>query len=42
MEVTSTSEVLKVEPPSVRQAGIKVENVDQLIEKLKLEAKVLA
>ena len=42
VEVTSTSEVLKVEPPSVRQAGIKVENVDQLIEKLKLEAKVLA
>ena len=28
-------EVLKVEEPPARQAGVKVENVDQLIEKLK-------
>lgn len=32
----------KVEPPAQRQAGIKVEDVDQLIDKLKNEAKVIA
>lgn len=32
---------LKVEPPGERQAGIKVESVDELIEKLKNEAKVI-
>ena len=32
---------LKVEPPAERQAGIKVESVDELIEKLKSEAKVI-
>lgn len=33
--------VVKVEEPPVRKAGIFVENVDQLVEKLKNEAKVL-
>jgi len=34
-------EVLKVEEPAARAAGIKVEDVDQLLDKLKNEAKVL-
>jgi len=33
--------VLKVEPPAERQAGVIVEDVDQLVEKLKNEAKVI-
>jgi electron transfer flavoprotein beta subunit len=33
---------LKVEPPAQREAGIKVESVSELIEKLKTEAKVLS
>lgn len=33
--------MLKVEPPAERQAGIKVESVDQLLDKLKNEAKVI-
>jgi len=32
---------LKVEPPAERQAGIKVKTVDELVEKLKNEAKVI-
>lgn len=32
---------LKVEPPPVRQAGIKVGSVDELVDKLKNEAKVI-
>jgi electron transfer flavoprotein beta subunit len=32
---------LKVEPPASREAGIKVESVEQLVEKLKNEAKVI-
>jgi electron transfer flavoprotein beta subunit len=32
---------LKVEPPKARQAGIKVESVEQLVDKLKNEAKVI-
>lgn len=33
---------LKVAPPAERQAGIKVEDVDQLVDKLKNEAKVIS
>jgi electron transfer flavoprotein beta subunit len=33
---------LRVEPPAERQAGIKVEDVAQLVDKLKNEAKVIA
>ena len=39
--LTSTTTVLKVEPPVVREAGIKVASVDELVEKLKTEAKVI-
>ena len=39
--VSSTLTTLKVEPPTQRQAGIKVASVDELIEKLKHEAKVI-
>lgn len=41
VEVTSTITTLKVEPPAERQAGIKVGSVDELVEKLKNEAKVI-
>ncbi|MFT7265203.1 MAG: electron transfer flavoprotein beta subunit, partial [Halioglobus sp.] len=32
---------LRVEPPAERAAGIKVESVEQLVDKLKNEAKVI-
>ena len=35
------TEVLQVAPPPERQAGVKVENVDELVDKLKNEAKVI-
>jgi electron transfer flavoprotein beta subunit len=34
--------ILKVEPPAERQAGIKVESVAELVDKLKNEAKVIS
>ena len=39
--LSSTVKVLKVEPPAVREAGVKVASVDELVEKLKTEAKVI-
>ncbi len=36
-----TLKTIKVEPPAERKAGIKVKSVDELIEKLKNEAKVI-
>ena len=39
--LAATVQTLKVEPPAERQAGVKVESVDELIEKLKNEAKVI-
>ena len=39
--VESRIKTLSVEPPAERTAGIKVESVDELIEKLKSEAKVI-
>jgi electron transfer flavoprotein beta subunit len=42
VEVTSHLTQVGVEPPAERQAGIKVEDVDQLIDKLKNEAKVIS
>ncbi|MGB1272225.1 MAG: electron transfer flavoprotein subunit beta/FixA family protein, partial [Endozoicomonas sp.] len=39
--VSSTITTVKVEPPGERQAGIKVASVDELVEKLKNEAKVI-
>jgi len=41
VSVGSKVKLLKVEAPSERQAGIKVGSVDELIEKLKNEAKVI-
>jgi len=41
VEIASRTEVLKVEEPPVRQGGIKVPDVDTLIDKLKNEAKVI-
>ena len=41
VEVKSTQTLVKVTPPAERAAGIKVASVDELIEKLKNEAKVL-
>lgn len=40
--VSSHITQVKVEPPAERQAGIKVEDVDQLVDKLKNEAKVIS
>jgi electron transfer flavoprotein beta subunit len=42
VEVTTHLTQLSVEPPAERQAGIKVEDVDQLVDKLKNEAKVIS
>jgi electron transfer flavoprotein beta subunit len=42
VDLTPTVEVLSVEPPSEREAGIKVETVDELVDKLKNEAKVIS
>jgi electron transfer flavoprotein beta subunit len=39
--MTPTLEILSVEPPAERQAGIKVESVEELVDKLKNEAKVI-
>lgn len=41
VDVTPTIKTLKVEPPAERQAGIKVASVEELVEKLKNEAKVI-
>ncbi len=41
VEVASKVATLKVEPPAERSAGIKVASVDELVAKLKNEAKVL-
>lgn len=42
VELASKIDLLKVEEPSQREGGVMVENVDELIEKLKSEAKVIA
>ncbi|PLW82121.1 electron transfer flavoprotein subunit beta [Kineobactrum sediminis] len=42
VSVTSHVSQLKVEPPAERKAGIKVEDVAQLVDKLKNEAKVIS
>jgi len=41
VDMTPTLEILAVEPPAERQAGIKVESVEELVDKLKNEAKVI-
>ncbi len=42
VDIAPRLEVLSVEPPQERQAGIKVENVEELVDKLRNEAKVIA
>lgn len=42
VDLTPTVKILKVEPPAERAAGVRVEDVDQLIDKLKNEAKVIS
>jgi electron transfer flavoprotein beta subunit len=42
VDVTTHLTQVSVEPPAERQAGIKVEDVDQLVDKLKNEAKVIS
>ena len=42
VDVAPTVEVLKVEPPAERQAGIIVDSVEALVDKLKNEAKVIS
>ncbi len=41
IDTTPRLKILKVEEPAARQAGIKVESVSELVEKLKNEAKVI-
>lgn len=41
VDTTPRVKTLKVEPPPVREAGIKVESVAELVDKLKNEAKVI-
>jgi len=41
VELKKHVEVMSVKPPKVRQAGVKVASVDELLEKLRHEAKVL-
>ena len=42
VDPSPTVEILSVEPPAEREAGIIVETVDELVDKLKNEAKVIA
>jgi len=41
LTVASRTRVLKLEPPAARKAGLRVKTVDELLEKLKHDAKVL-
>ena len=41
LEVRSRTQVLKLEPPPKRKAGVRVKTVDELLDKLKNEAKVI-
>ena len=42
VDITPTVEVVSVEPPAEREAGIKVESIEELVDKLKNEAKVIS
>ena len=42
VEMGSKQQILKVEPPAERAAGVKVASVDELIDKLRNEAKVIS
>jgi electron transfer flavoprotein beta subunit len=41
VDITPSLTTLRVEPPAERSAGVKVESVEELVEKLKNEAKVI-
>jgi electron transfer flavoprotein beta subunit len=41
VDIAARVETLKVEPPAAREAGIKVESIEELVEKLRNEAKVI-
>ena len=41
VDITARLSILKVEEPAVREAGIKVSSVGELVEKLQEEAKVI-
>ena len=42
VDVTPSVELVSVEPPAERSAGIKVASVEELVDKLKNEAKVIS
>jgi electron transfer flavoprotein beta subunit len=42
VDLTARTKLLKVTPPTQRQAGIVLESIDELVEKLKNEAKVIS
>lgn len=42
VEISNRSKLVKVSPPASRKAGIKVSSIDELINKLKNEAKVIS
>jgi electron transfer flavoprotein beta subunit len=42
VDLSPHTKLLKVTPPATRQAGIIVETIDELVEKLKNEAKVIS
>jgi len=42
VDITPHLEILSIEPPATRKAGIKVESVAELVEKLRTEAKVIS
>ena len=42
IDLTARTNLIKVTPPAERKAGIVVESIDELVEKLKNEAKVIS
>jgi electron transfer flavoprotein beta subunit len=42
INLTARTKLLKVTPPAQRQAGTMLDTIDELIEKLKNEAKVIS
>ena len=42
IDLAPRTKLLKVTPPATRQAGVMVSSIDELVEKLKNEAKVIS
>ena len=42
IDLSPRTQILKVTPPAEREAGIIVESIDELVQKLKNEAKVIS